>query len=320
MKQAHVIALSGGVGGAKLANGLLHVLPADTLSLILNTGDDFHHLGLHVSPDIDTALYTLGGVANRDTGWGRQNESWQCMAALEQLGGETWFRLGDADLATHILRSQRLQAGDSLSAITADFAHRLGIRARLLPMSDDAVRTRVVTDSGEFAFQDYFVRLQCQPRVERIHFSGVDTARPSQDVLAALQAPELSAIILCPSNPYLSIDPILAVPGLRAALRAAKVPVVAVSPIIAGAAVKGPTAKIMAELGLTSSADAVAAHYADLIDGFVLDERDAALASKIGVAVRCCDTLMLSLDDCRRVAQTTLDFAYSLRSPSGDRQ
>lgn len=315
--QPHVIALSGGVGGAKLANGLLHVLPQDSLSLILNTGDDFRHLGLHISPDIDTALYTLGGIHNRELGWGREHESWRCMEALDTLGGETWFRLGDTDLATHILRTQRLAAGESLSAITADFAHRLGIRARLLPMSDDAVRTRVYTTAGEFEFQHYFVRLQCRPQVKKIAFSGTDNARPAAGVLAALQQPGLEAIILCPSNPYLSIDPILAVPGMRTALRAAGVPVVAVSPIIAGAAVKGPTAKIMTELGLTSSAQAVAAHYADLIDGFILDEQDAAVADELDIPVHCCDTLMHSLDDSKRVAQASLAFARSLQGSGG---
>lgn len=312
---AQVVALSGGVGGARLAHGLLQALPPDALSLILNTGDDFLHLGLHISPDVDTALYTLAGLANRQTGWGRRDETWRFMEALAQIGGETWFRLGDGDLATHVERSRRLLAGERLSTVVAAFAARLGIRARLLPMSDDPVRTRTLTDEGAFDFQHYFVRLQCRPRIHAIEFAGAASARPTPEIIAALRAPGLEAIVICPSNPYLSIDPILAVPGLRAALRGAGVPVVAVSPIIAGAAVKGPTARIMQELGMPAAASQVAQHYAGLIDGFVLDRRDAALAGDIGVPVHLCDTLMQSDADRLRVARETLAFARGLALP-----
>ena len=245
-----MLALSGGVGGAKLALGLYRVLPPDTLTVVANTGDDFEHLGLAISPDLDTLLYTLSGQANPELGWGRRGETWTFMAALEALGGETWFRLGDGDLATHVERTRRLKAGESLSAISTISAAGSASRARLLPMSDDQVRTRLRTDAGWLDFQDYFVRLRCEPIVRELAFAGAGDARPHPDFLAALADPKLRAVVLCPSNPFISIDPILAVPGVRAALRACRAPVVAVSPIVAGQAVKGPTAKMMAELGL----------------------------------------------------------------------
>src|SRR5579863_628107 len=271
-----VVALSGGIGGAKLALGLYRILPPDSLLVVANTGDDFEHLGLSVSPDLDTLLYVLAGLDNPETGWGRRGESWTFMAALEALGGETWFKLGDGDLATHVERTRRLRAGESLSAITEDFRRRLGIRARLLPMSDDPVRTRVETDEGRLDFQRYFVARACAPRVREVRFDGAAAARPQPDLLAALADPGVEAIVVCPSNPLISIDPILAVPGVREALRAAPAPVVAVSPLIGGKAVKGPTAKMMAELGLPVTAAAVAAHYRDILDVYVADEADAA--------------------------------------------
>jgi LPPG:FO 2-phospho-L-lactate transferase len=250
-KNGHrIIALSGGVGGAKLALGLSRVLPPGDLTVVANTGDDFEHLGLSISPDIDTLLYTLAGLDNPATGWGRRDESWNFMAALEALGGETWFRLGDRDLATHIERTRRLRAGESLSQITDDFRRRFGIAARILPMSDDPVRTRVKTKDGWLDFQPYFVRHRCEPVITAIEFAGAADARPQPELLAALADPALSAVIICPSNPFISIEPILALRGVRAALRDCAAPVVAVSPIIGGHAVKGPTAKMMQELGL----------------------------------------------------------------------
>src|SRR5205823_10372277 len=207
-----VLALSGGVGGAKLALGLHRILPPDTLTVIANTGDDFAHLGLQISPDLDTLLYPLSGNDNPELGWGRRGETWTFMAALEALGGETWFRLGDGDLATHIERTRRLGAGESLSAIIDDFRRRLGIAARLLPASDDPVRTRVRTSHGWLDFQDYFVRLHCEPVVEEIVFAGAETAQPQPECLAALAEPGLRAVVICPSNPFISIDPILAIP------------------------------------------------------------------------------------------------------------
>jgi len=307
-----VLALCGGVGGAKLALGLSRVLPEGALLICGNTGDDFEHLGLYVAPDLDTVLYTLAGLANPETGWGRRDESWHFMAALADLGGETWFRLGDRDLAVHVERTRRLRAGERLGAITADLARRLGVAALILPMSNDPVRTLVETDRGTLAFQHYFVRLRAEPVVKRIRFEGAERARPHPDVLAAIRSPATRAIVLCPSNPYLSIDPILAVPGLRAALAAAPAPVVAVSPLIAGAAVKGPTAKIMRELGVPQEPAQIARHYADLLDGLVVDGADRAAAAGLSVPVAVTATLMRSLEDRERLARDVLAFAERL--------
>jgi LPPG:FO 2-phospho-L-lactate transferase len=308
-----VLALSGGIGGAKLALGLYRILPPDRLTVTANPGDDFEHLGLSISPDLDTLLYTLAGLDNPELGWGRQGETWTFMAALDALGGERWFRLGDGDLATHVERTRRLRAGESLSAITDDFRRRLGIAARLLPASDDPVRTRLRTPDGWLDFQDYFVRLHCEPKVEEIVFIGAEKARPRPAFLAALADPDLRAVVICPSNPFISIDPILAVPGVRAALRDCRAPVVAVSPIIGGKAVKGPTAKMMAELGLPVDAAAVARHYRDFLDLYVADEADAAAVAGLDIAVVLARTLMVSLDDRDRLARTVLVAADRVR-------
>ena len=309
-----VLALSGGIGGAKLALGLYRVLPPDTLTVVANPGDDFEHLGLLITPDLDTLLYTLSGLDNPELGWGRKGETWTFMAALEALGGETWFRLGDGDLATHIERTRRLRAGESLAVVMDDFRHRLGIRARLLPASDDPVRTRLRTDRGWLDFQPYFVGLHCEPVVEEIVFAGAESARPHSDVLAALADPQLRAVVICPSNPFISIDPILAVPGLRAALQACAAPVAAVSPIIGGKAVKGPTAKMMAELGLPVDAAAVARHYRDVIDVYVADEADAAAVAGLEIPVVLARTLMVTLDDREALARTVLAAADQART------
>jgi len=312
-KDGPVLALSGGVGGAKLALGLCRILPPDTLTIVANTGDDFEHLGLAISPDLDTLLYTLSGNDNPELGWGRRGETWNFMAALEALGGETWFRLGDGDLATHVERTRRLKAGESLSAIIDDFRRRLGIIARLLPMSDDPVRTRLRTPEGWLDFQDYFVRLRCAPVISELAFEGAETARPYPDFLATLADPDLRAIVICPSNPFISIDPILAVPGIRAALRDCHAPVVAVSPIIGGKAVKGPTAKMMAELGLPVDAAAVAHHYRDFLDLYIADEEDAAAVAGLDIPVVLTHTLMQSLADREALARTVLTAADRVR-------
>ena len=306
-----VVALSGGIGGAKLALGLYRILMPDTLTVVANTGDDFEHLGLAISPDLDTLLYTLSGNDNPELGWGRRGETWTFMAALEALGGKTWFRLGDGDLATHVERSRRLKAGDSLSAIMDDFRRKLGIAARLLPASDDPVRTRLHTaainaEGRWLDFQDYFVRLRCEPVVDRIDFAGAAEARPHPEIIAALAAPNLRAIVICPSNPFISIDPILAVPGLRASLRECRAPIVAVSPIIGGKAVKGPTAKMMQELGLPVDAAAVARHYRDVLDLYIADEDDAAAVAGLDIPVVLTHTLMQSLADREALARTIL--------------
>ncbi|QIB35351.1 2-phospho-L-lactate transferase [Ancylobacter pratisalsi] len=304
-----VVAISGGIGGAKLALGLDRVLPPGALTVIANTGDDFRHLGLHISPDIDTLLYTLAGLDDPVRGWGRRDETWTFMQALERLGGETWFRLGDGDLATHVERTRSLDGGATLSAVTAELAARLGIGSAIVPMSDAPVRTRVETDEGWLDFQHYFVRRQCQPRVVALAFEGAASARPAAAALAALADPELAAIVICPSNPYLSVDPILSVPGMAEALRASPAPVIAVSPIIKGQAVKGPTAKLMDEIGLVPSAATVAAHYGSLVDLFVLDEADAGLDLGTQMACVSAPTLMRTLDDKVNLARRVLKLA-----------
>ncbi len=310
------IALSGGVGGAKLALGLDRILGESELLVVANTGDDFEHLGLAVCPDIDTVLYTLAGVANPETGWGRADEGWRAMQTLEALGGETWFRLGDRDIGLHLERTRRLRDGEALSEITADIAQRLGIASRILPMSDHPVRTVVETPGGPLAFQHYFVREQCVPVVTGFRFEGADNARPAPGLSEAFGDPALEAIVICPSNPFISIDPILSVPDLRDAIAASAAPVVAVSPIVGGRAIKGPTAKMMAELGLETDTVAVARHYRGLIDGFILDECDQGAAEAVralGMEPAVTNTVMTSLADREHLARFVLDFAGRLR-------
>jgi LPPG:FO 2-phospho-L-lactate transferase len=314
MSEGSVVVLSGGIGGAKLCLGLQRVLSPGSLSVIVNTADDFEYLGLRISPDLDTTLYTLADLANPDLGWGRRDETWTFMRVLETLGGETWFRLGDGDLALHVERTRRLAAGESLGAFTADVARRFGVSTHILPMSDDAVRTIVTTPAGELGFQEYFVRERCLPAVSRLHFAGVADARISPGIDQALREAGLRAIVIAPSNPYLSIDPILALPGMRATLRAAAAPIIAVTPIVGGVAVKGPTAKIMTELGFSPSPLTVVEHYQGLIDGFVIDTRDAGIAARLDLPSRTCDTLMLSLEDRERVARCALELAATLHA------
>jgi LPPG:FO 2-phospho-L-lactate transferase len=306
-----IVALSGGIGGAKLALGLARIVPPDRLLIVGNVGDDFEHLGLHISPDLDTLMYTLAGLDNPELGWGRHDESWSFMETLETLGGDTWFRLGDHDLAVHIERTRRLRTGEVLSSITADFCRRLGVGPRILPASDDPVRTRVLTDAGWIAFQDYFVRQRTAPVVRALAFEGVERARAHPELSAAIADAE--AVVICPSNPFISIDPILAVPGIREALESTTAPVVAVSPIIGGRAVKGPTAKIMRELGLEPSARAVAARYGALVDIYIADTEDAAAVGGLAIPVRLARTLMVSLEDKEALARVVLDAAASLQ-------
>ena len=315
-----IVALCGGIGGAKLALGLYRVLPQHALTVIVNTGDDFEHLGLTVCPDVDTTLYTLADLANPELGWGRRDETWTFMRTLATLGGESWFRLGDADLALHVERTRRLRGGATLSEVTAAVAARFGITAHVVPMSDDPVRTMVGTPEGELPFQEYFVRRRCEPRVTRLRYAGAETARPAPRAHAALASAGLQAIVICPSNPYLSIDPLLAIASLRAQLTAVAAPVIAVTPLVGGRAIKGPTAKIMTELDLPRTPLTVAAHYRDIIDGFVLDSCDAELAAQFDCPVQVCDTVMLSLADRERLAREVLDFAATLRAQKSGRQ
>jgi len=309
--KSRVVALCGGIGGAKLALGLYRVLDPGQLTIVVNTGDDFEHVGLHVSPDLDTVLYTLGGVADPERGWGRAGETWNFMAALGQLGGDTWFQLGDRDLAMHVSRTAWLRGGGKLSDFAGRAAASLGISAQVLPMSDDAVRTIVETAEGDQPFQHYFVRRRCEPVVKGIRFEGA-AATPSPGVLEQLLNPATRAIVICPSNPYLSVDPILSVAGIRDALARSAAPVIAVSPIIGGAAVKGPTAKIMRELAIAVNTQAIDAHYRGLIDGLMIDEADAADEAQAGVPVMVTRTMMKDLADRERLAAEVVAFADEL--------
>ncbi len=311
-RSGRVVALCGGVGGAKLALGLETIIDAGQLTIAVNTGDDFELLGLRISPDLDTVLYTLAGLSDQTRGWGRANETWNFMAALKEFGGESWFSLGDRDLALHVERTRRLHAGETLTGIMRDMARRIGIRTELLPMTDESVRTIVHTAEGDLPFQHYFVKHGCAPAVTGISFAGADDATASPVLLRALADPELTAVVICPSNPFLSIDPILAVPGVRAALQRTAARVIVVSPIVGGQAVKGPTAKIMKELGLSVTSDTIAAHYAGLIDGIVIDSSDAADAAALDIPVHVTQTLMRSAEDKRSLARAVLAFASSL--------
>ena len=311
------LALTGGVGGAKLAVGLAQILPPSQLAFLVNTGDDFVHFGLHVCPDLDTLMYALSGESNPDTGWGRRDESWRCIETLRALGGESWFNIGDRDLAVHLQRTERLRRGARLSEVTRELNAALGTRHPVWPMTDDPMPTVVHTANGPLAFQHYFVRERCEPRVQCFQFLGSAEARPVPAALEWLSDPDLAGVFICPSNPYVSIDPILAVPGVRAALEACAAPVVAVSPIVAGLAIKGPTAKMMDELRVPSTALAVAQHYGGLLDGYVLDEQDAALLPALrdaGFAAIAAQTVMLTFEHKVQLAQRVCEFAHTLRS------
>ena len=299
-----VVVLSGGVGGAKLVHGLALAEPDVELTAIINTGDDFRHLGLYISPDIDTVLYTLSGQADPVQGWGRRDETWKFMQASASLGVSDWFKLGDGDLALHVLRTSRLSAGESLSSITASFASAWAIRTRILPMSDTPVMTILDTDAGSLEFQDYFVARRCAPRVFCIRFHGAADAKPSSGLIEAIA--DADALFIAPSNPYLSVDPILAVPGVTDALRATRARRVAVSPLIGGRAVKGPTSKLMTELGLASNNAAVAAHYEGLVDALLVHNDDDGAG---GLVIGRADTLMKNDEDRVRVARAALALA-----------
>jgi LPPG:FO 2-phospho-L-lactate transferase len=298
-----IVALAGGVGGAKLAHGLAQILPPEDLTVIVNTGDDFEHYGLYICPDLDTVCYTLAGLANPETGWGRPDESWNVIDNASKLGGPNWFRLGDQDLGTHLERTRRLKEGQTLTQITKDFCKAWGVEHEVLPMSDQSVRTIVETEEGDLAFQEYFVHRRCEPRVRGFRFDGVEVAEPAPGAREVIQSAE--AIIICPSNPWVSIDPILQV------IKRMEKPVIAVSPIISGKTIKGPAAKMFLELGIEPSALAVANHYCDLATGFVLDTLDQQLQENIrslNMRTLVTNTLMKSLDNRKQLASDVLDF------------
>ncbi len=309
------LALTGGIGGSKLALGLSKILSTDELAFVVNTGDDFEHLGLHISPDMDTLLYTLAGLNNLETGWGRRDESWQFMSALADLGGETWFKLGDKDLALNIERSRRLGCGVSLNDVTAQLAESLGVLHPILPMSNDPIRTLVHTEDGPMEFQHYFVRERCNPVVNRFEYVEAATARVNPEIDKWLGSGQLAGIILCPSSPFISIDPILSIPLLRDRLRKCAAPVIAISPIVGGESLKGPLAKIMREMSLPTNASWIAEHYSDFLDGFVIDPADAGLAPEIeamGMATMCTNIVMNSLDERVQMARISLEFIAAL--------
>jgi LPPG:FO 2-phospho-L-lactate transferase len=303
-----VAALAGGVGGAKLAHGLARVLRPAELTIIVNTADDFTHLGLRICPDLDTVCYTLAGISSRKTGWGRANETWNAMEVVAQLGGPDWFRLGDRDLAVHLERTRRLSSGDPLSHIVKEFCEAWGIDHTVLPMTDSVVGTVVQTDVGDLDFQDYFVRRRCEPRVHGFFFRGADAAPPAPEVTKALSAADV--VILCPSNPWVSIGPILALQGLRQIVASRNT--VAVSPIVRGRALRGPADKMYREMGIEPSALAVANHYHGVASAFVADSSDAQLEPRIlelGMRVLMTNTVMRTERDRRRLAREVLDFA-----------
>jgi LPPG:FO 2-phospho-L-lactate transferase len=304
-----IVALAGGVGGAKFSDGLAQNLPPEDLAIIVNTGDDFEHLGLYISPDLDTVCYTLAGLVNSETGWGQNNETYHVLENIQNLGGPVWFQLGDRDLVTHINRTKQLQTGQTLSQVTRSFCNTWGILSAIFPMSDLPVRTMVETvEEGELPFQEYFVHRKCQPKVKGFRFAGIDISYPVPGVIEAID--HADAVVLCPSNPWVSIDPILSVPGIRESLETKAV--VAVSPIIAGRAVKGPAAKMYSELGIPPSALAVNTHYGSLLSGFVLDHLDTGFILDLSIPVLSTNTLMKNRDDRRQLAKDVLNFIQTL--------
>ncbi len=310
-----ILALCGGVGGAKLALGLSRVLPAERLMIVVNTGDDFDHLGLPICPDLDTVVYTLAGLNNPDTGWGRAQETWSFMQALAEFGGQTWFQLGDKDLAMHLHRKHLLDQDYTLSEATREIADRMGIQHPIVPMSDHKVRTIIETPQGDLPFQHYFVREKCEPRVTGFHFHGADEAPPSPGFDQALHDGALAGVIVCPSNPFISIGPILSLPVMRERLSGLNVPVIAVSPIVGGRALKGPTAKIMDELDLRKSPVGVAEYYGDFLDGLVIDLVDRDMSGQIeaqGISAHACNTIMKSVEDRVALASDCLSFMARL--------
>lgn len=304
-----ITALAGGVGAARLLRGMVEVVEPSDVTAVVNTGDDTVLHGLHISPDLDTVLYTLAGAVNPETGWGLAGESWRVMDSLRRLGGVTWFNLGDQDLATHLYRTQRLREGAGLGTVTAELARSFGVAVRLLPVSDDPLRTRIVlADGPEIGFQEYFVRHRHEVPVARVRFEGAETARPGPGVLEAIDAAE--TVVVCPSNPVVSIDPLLAVPGVLDRLRPRRDRVVGVSPIVAGAALKGPADRLLREMGFESSVVGVARWYASWVGTLLIDEADAGLAPAVEAeGVRCIvtPTVMSSVARAADLAGAVLD-------------
>jgi LPPG:FO 2-phospho-L-lactate transferase len=308
-----VCALAGGVGGAKLASGLRDVLPTGDLSVVVNTADDFDLWGLHICPDLDTVMYTLAGISNPDTGWGIADETFETLDMLGHYGEEIWFKLGDRDLATHILRTSRMRSGETLTEVTSGLSVALGVESAVLPMSDDPVSTVLETPEGRLEFQEYFVRRGQRDEVLGIELRGIEEARPTERVLAAISGAD--AIVLCPSNPVVSVGPILALPGMTEALASSSAPKVAVSPIVGGRALKGPADRMLASLGHEVSATGVARMYAGLVEGMVVDRVDRgerAGIEALGMRVLVTESVMRDAEDRARLASETLEFGAGL--------
>lgn len=310
-----ILAVTGGVGGAKLCLGLSQVLTPEQLGFVVNVGDDFSHFGLHISPDIDTLTYTLSGLSNPETGWGRQGETWHFIEAMKKLGGDAWFNLGDADLALHMYRTECLKAGHELAKVTDEIAKKLGIAHSIMPVTSDPVPTVISTELGDLPFQEYFVKMRCEPAVNGFKFKGAEDASINEELRSWLDDPALAAIVICPSNPYISVDPVLAAGGFGQIIKDLGVPVVGISPIVHGAAIKGPTAKIMSELQIPNTAVAVAEHYKQILTGFVIDETDESLAANVrelGISTISAQTVMVTLGDKINLAKVVLDFVRQI--------
>ena len=314
MKKEKYLALSGGVGGAKLALGLSRILAKEQLTIVANTGDDFEHLGLYISPDVDTLLYTLAGINNKTLGWGRADETWGFLEAVRQLGMESWFQLGDKDMALHVYRSNRLRQGALLSEVIAELGLKLGVETSVVPMSDEPVRTLVDTEIGVLPFQEYFVKHRCRPKIKKVSFKGLDKAQPAKGLAKILHDPALCATIICPSNPFLSIQPILSLHGMRRGLKNSRRPVIVISPIVQRRALKGPTARIMQELGLQVDVLAIAHLYREIAQGIVIDSSDAAYREgleQLGLVVLVTNIVMKTLADRITLAEDILKFAQA---------
>jgi LPPG:FO 2-phospho-L-lactate transferase len=308
MIDGSVVLLCGGVGGSKLADGMAQCLPPGKLTIVVNTADDFDHLGLRICPDLDTVTYMLAALVDPTRGWGRGDESWNCMEVMRALGGDAWFQLGDKDIALHLLRTQFLKSGCSLSEVTALIAGRLGIQHSVVPMSEQRVATKLTTDEGELSFQDYFVRQRCEPVVSAISYNGIGSASPSLKFIDALEKEDLRGIFIAPSNPLLSIGPILALPGIGEMIQSTKVPVIAVSPLIGGQPVKGPAAKLLKELGYPAGTEALATCYEPFLTGLVVDRVDAEAAALLPLQVLATDILMRDAQGRRDLAKACLQF------------
>jgi LPPG:FO 2-phospho-L-lactate transferase len=308
-----ITCLAGGVGAARFLEGLVNVFPSEKITAIVNTGDDLQYLGCHVSPDLDIVTYTLAGLAEKKNGWGIENDSFNCLDQLAKYSAETWFRIGDRDFATHLLRTAFLQQGFNLSEVTEKIRTSLQVRAQILPMTDQIVATKIKTPAGVLEFQEYFVKRGFKDQVQDVTYEGASLASPAPGVTPAIEKADL--IIFCPSNPILSIGPILAIPGIRDSLSKTRAKIVGISPIVGGKAIKGPLDKMMESLGLEVSPFSVARLYSGLMRGYVVDEQDKSIASKItslGMKVLATNTLMDSMEAKTKLARNTINFAETL--------